>query len=410
MSSPLRFTSDTLKNMTDTLIDRRGARLIQVDTLRSFALLGILAVNIMIFASPYYASEFVDPNFHSTSDILARFTARLLFDSKFYLLFSFLFGYSFTLLMSSSERAGEPFMPKMIRRLASLWIIGTIHAVLLFFGDILTTYAVMGLILLALRHQPDKRLARFAAGLVIAVALLLAAPGLLLVVTGESTDPIVAMAAARETLEAYRGTPLTVVMQNLEELKLAWIVLGLFQAPSALAMFLIGLIAGRRQLLAETDNHRQMLRRMLWLGLMVGLPGAAIYASSEIFKAGAGWELLGLSVSLLTAPFLSGAYAAGLILWFQTPSGGRMAHILAPAGRMALSNYLLQSLICAFIFYAYGLRLMGTVGPVAAIALALAIYALQLALSHWWMRRFAFGPVEYLLRAVTHWRRPALQA
>lgn len=395
--------------MTDTSIDRHSARLIQVDALRGFALLGILAVNIMIFASPYYGYEFADPNFHSASDILARFTIKLLFDSRFYLLFSFLFGYSFTLLMSSSERTSETFIPKMIRRLASLWIIGTIHAVLLFYGDILTTYAVMGLILLVLRHQSDKRLAWLAAGLVIATALLLAALGLLLVVTGESTDPIAAMAAARETLEAYRGTPLTVVLQNLEELKITWIVLGLFQAPSSLAMFLIGLIAGRRQLLAKTDDHRQMLRRMLWLGLMVGLPGAAIYASSEIFKGGAGWELLGLSVSLLTAPFLSGAYAAGLILWFQTSGGARMAHILAPAGRMALSNYLLQSLICAFIFYAYGLRLMGTVGPIAASALALAIFAAQLVLSHWWMRRFAFGPLEYPLRIVTHWRRPALQ-
>lgn len=395
--------------MTDTLIDRRGARLVQVDALRSIALLGILAVNIMVFASPYYGYEFVDPIFHSASDIFARFMIKLLFEGKFYLLFSFLFGYSFTLLMSSSERAGETFIPKMIRRLASLWIIGAIHAVLLFYGDILTTYAVMGLILLALRHQPDKRVAWLAAGLVIATALLLAAMGLLLVVTDTSTDPAAALAEARATLDAYRGSALSVIMRNLEELKIIWIALGLFQAPTALAMFLIGLIAGRRQLLAKTDDHRQLMRRMLWLGLMVGLPGAAIYASSEIFKGGAGWELLGLSVSFLTAPFLSGAYAAGLILWFQTPRGARMAHALAPAGRMALSNYLLQSLICAFIFYAYGLRLMGTIGPIAALLLALAIFALELALSHWWMRRFAFGPLEYPLRAVTHWRRPTLQ-
>lgn len=395
--------------MTDIPIDRHGIRLVQVDALRGFALLGILAVNIMIFASPFYGSEFVDPNFHSASDILTRFMIKLLFDSKFYLLFSFLFGYSFTLLMSSSERAGEAFLPKMLRRLASLWIIGTIHAVLLFYGDILATYAMMGVILLALRHRPDKRLARLAARLVIATALLVAALGLLLVVTGESTDPVTAMAEARATLDAYRSTPLSVILQNLQELKLAWIVLGLFQAPSALAMFLIGLIAGRRQLLTKTNEHRQLLRWVLWLGLTVGLPGAAIYASSEIYKAGAGWELLSLSISYLTAPFLSGAYAAGLVLWFQTPSGARMAIMLAPAGRMALSNYLLQSLICAFIFYAYGLRLMGTIGPLATFTLALVIFALQLGVSHWWMRRFAFGPLEYPLRAITNWRRPVAQ-
>lgn len=395
--------------MSDISTDRRGARLVQVDALRSFALLGILVVNITVFASPYYGYGLVDPNFHSAGDILVRLTVRFLFETKFYLLFSFLFGYSFSLSMGSAEQAGEAFKPKMIRRLATLWIIGATHAVLLFHGDILTTYAVLGLFLLALRHRSDRRLARLAARLVIATTLIWAALGLLLMMTDTATDPAVDMAGARETLDAYRSSPSRVILQNLEELKITWIVLGLSQAPTALAMFLIGLVAGRRQLLAKTDDHRQLLRRLVLLGLAIGLPGAAIYASSEIYTDDPGLVILGLSASFLTAPFLSGAYAAGLILWFQTPGGARMARMLAPAGRMALSNYLLQSLICAFIFYAYGLRLMGTIGPPAAFALALAIFAVQLALSHWWMRRFAFGPIEYPLRAVTHWRQPVLQ-
>lgn len=395
--------------MTGTQIDRRDTRLVQVDALRSFALFGILAVNITVFASPYYGLGLFDPNFRSASDILAQFTVRLLFETKFYLLFSFLFGYSFTLLMGSAERAGEAFIPKMIRRLASLWIIGAIHAVLLFHGDILTTYAVLGLLLLALRHRPDRRLARLATGLVIASFLLCAAISLLLDMADISTDPAVIMAEAREILAAYRGSALSIIRRHIEELASTWIIVGLIQGPTALAMFLIGLIAGRRQLLAETDKHQSLLRRLLWLGLIVGLPGAAFYGSTVTLTGSPAREFLGLSVSLLTAPFLTGAYAAGLILWFRTPGGARLAHALAPAGRMALSNYLLQSLICAFIFYAYGLSLMGTIGPVATFALAITIFVLQLGLSYWWMQRFAYGPVEYLLRAATHWRWPAFR-
>ncbi|WP_245439765.1 hypothetical protein [Aminobacter sp. MSH1] len=119
-------------------------RITNVDALRGFALFGILVVNITAFSSPYYGLGVADPAFAAPLDQAVRFIVAFLFETKFYLLFSFLFGYSFTLQMASAERAGEAFVPRLLRRQAGLWVIGLAHAVLLFHGDILTTYAVLG--------------------------------------------------------------------------------------------------------------------------------------------------------------------------------------------------------------------------------------------------------------------------
>lgn len=118
-----------------------------VDALRGFALLGILVVNIASFASTYYGLGIPDPMALSLADRGASFVRAFVFETKFYLLFSFLFGYSFTLQMRSAERGGKAFVPRMVRRHVGLWVIGVVHAVLLYYGDILTTYAVLGAVL-----------------------------------------------------------------------------------------------------------------------------------------------------------------------------------------------------------------------------------------------------------------------
>lgn len=379
-----------------------------VDALRGFALLGILVVNIATFSSTYYGAGVPDPMAMSLVERGASFVRTFVFETKFYLLFSFLFGYSFTLQMQAAQRDGKPFAPRMARRLLALWVLGVLHGVLLYHGDILTTYAVIGLALLMLRRRSDVLLMRLAIGLVLATALLWAGIGYLLVVAGIASDTRGAYAEAARALAAYRGTPATVIVQHVRELLQIWWITGLVQAPTALAMFFAGFIAGRRGLLsgadanANVDAHRGFFRRLLVWGLVIGLPGAAVYAWPSIRLDSTIREIYGLSATLLTAPFLTAAYAAGLVLLMQTPRGHAVEAWLAPAGRMALSNYLGQSLVCAWIFLAYGLRWIGTVGPLAATAIAFAIFACQLVLSRWWMRRFVYGPVEWLLRAFTN--------
>ncbi|TKT80343.1 DUF418 domain-containing protein [Aquamicrobium sp. LC103] len=386
-------------------------RIVDVDALRGLALFGILVVNVTAFASAYYASGAVDPAFDRAQDRLVLFATELFFATKFYLLFSFLFGYSFTLQMQSAERSGEAFVPRLLRRQAGLWVIGLAHAVLLFHGDILTTYAVLGVVLLMLRRQSERRMLRLAFWLIAGTVILWAAIGLLAAIDPDQEAVIAEAAAnAQAAMLAYRGTPASVIAQHLRELSWVWVVLGLMQAPCALAMFLIGFVAGRREIFTRAEAHVGLFRRLLRVGLAVGLPGAFVFAFCSIYLEATGWEILGLVVGLATAPFLAGAYAAGAMLAFQSPAGHRVARALAPAGRMALSNYLLQSLVCAFVFLAYGLRMMGEISPLAAAAFAAALFLAQLLFSRWWMGNFAYGPIEWLLRAVTiagrpRWRR-----
>ncbi len=375
-----------------------------VDALRGFALLGILVVNIANFASTYYGMGLPDPMGLSLADRCASLVRTFVFETKFYLLFSFLFGYSFTLQMQSAEHDGKAFVPRMARRLVGLWVLGLLHGVLLYYGDILTTYAVLGAVLLVLRRHGDLFLARCAVGLVLATALLWAAIGYLLTWVGTAPDTRGAYAEAATALAAYRGTPATVIVQHVRELSQVWWMIALVQAPNALAMFFAGFIAGRRAFFADVGPHRALLRRVLFWGLAVGLPGAALYASASLRLDSSVREIYGLAATLLTAPFLTAAYVAGMVLLFQTPRGRVLMDLLAPAGRMSLSNYLLQSLVCAWLFLAYGLRWIGTIGPLAACATAFAIFAVQLVLSRWWLRRFAHGPVEWLLRAFTRGR------
>lgn len=384
-----------------------------LDALRGFALLGILVVNIIAFATPYYGTGVPDPMAQSRVSHAVMYSIALLFEWKFYLLFSFLFGYSFTLQMQSAERDGKAFVPRMLRRLAGLWVLGLLHGVLLYHGDILTTYAVVGAALLMLRNLADKKLAKLAVGLIVGTAAVWAIVGVLSVLDVDATHDSKALAEITSALTAFRSTPSGVIAQHVEELKGVWVVTVLMQAPTALAMFLIGCIAGRRGLFSAsspTAGTSTLFKQCLIAGACVGLPAAVAYAYGTTRLAGTPWDLLGLSLSLLTAPLLTAAYIGGMQLLFRSRCGQWWLRVLAPAGRMALSNYLMQSLVCSVIFLAYGFRMMGQVGPLGTLLIAFAIFAVQTVISRWWLQRFAYGPVEWLLRAVTHGQFSSLRA
>ena len=387
-------------------------RIADVDALRGCALFGILVVNICAFATPWFGLGLTDPAFHGGVDRATHFLVALLFETKFYLLFSFLFGYSFTLQMQAAARAGAPFAPRMLRRQTGLWLIGILHAVVLFHGDILTTYAVLGIVLLALHRCGERAALSLALMLVGAcVAFWAALAWLQGLQPADGAEHALAMAQkAAAALAAYRGTPASVVAQHVRELGEIWIVLLLVQAPCALAMFLCGLAAGKRELLLHAADYLPLRRRLQWAGALAGLPGAAFYAWTSVYGDSQAWQVAGLAVGLATAPLLAGAYVAIALALFERLRDGGLYALLADTGRMALSNYLLQSAVCAWLFLAYGARLMGSVSPLGALALAAAIFCLQLPLSRWWLRRHAYGPVEWLLRALTiaawpRWRR-----
>ncbi|WNF27182.1 DUF418 domain-containing protein [Streptomyces sp. C11-1] len=383
---------------------RPPRRIVEVDALRGFALCGIFLANVLVMAG-LDGQRGGGPH-TSGVDQVAHWLVTMFVQTKFYLLFSFLFGYSFTLQTASAERDGAAFAPRMLRRLGALFVLGVLHAVLLYPGDILTTYAVLGLILFAARSADPGRMWRAALwvyGVVAGLYLLLGA-AVALVDTGDEDTALAAEAA--ELAAAYRGGAGEVVRANIGALP--DVLAGLFMMGGmVVAAFLAGFVAGKRGLLTAVRDRADWLRRTLVLGLAAGLPGGALMAAGTVGPLDARWEIPLFLVGMLTAPALSAAYASGLLLWFTTPRGARFAARLAPAGRMALTNYLAQSLVMALVFTGYGAALHGRVGAAAAMAGALLFYGCQLAASARLMSRHRLGPVETLLRAVTLWRRPS---
>lgn len=376
-------------------------RVHDVDALRGFALLGIFVVNITFMASAYPGNLVDDPNFSAPVDSVVRFLVAALFSMKFYLLFSFLFGYSFVLQMDAAARAGAAFVPRMLRRSLGLFIFGAGHIVVLYSGDVLTTYAVICLVLLAM-HQVRDRTALLTSGIIYAcvtLSLVISAAFLDRSTFMPSADEALAQAATQT--QAMRGGPVEIVGNHLAGLDLLIIQAASLQGPTALAMFLVGMVAARRRLFSDLGDRTKLLRRIQVVGLAVGLPGGVLFA-----WLGGDTNTWATAVSVVTAPFLSAAYVATLVRVLRAPWGGWLRRILEPVGRIALTNYLAQSLAGLILFSGIGVGLAGRVSPPMLFALAVVIFAVQAAVSAWWLRSHRYGPAEYLLRLFTNWSRP----
>ncbi|MFC7589742.1 DUF418 domain-containing protein [Nonomuraea antimicrobica] len=195
------------------------------------------------------------------------------------------------------------------------------------------------------------------------------------------------------------GGPLDFLTLQLETYPSIVAMVWLFQGPMALAMFLFGLAAGRSRLLEEPERWSRLLPRVQWIGFGLGLPGGILMA----WTAGAGGtgELVGMAVNNLTSVLLAAAYVATLLRAIRRfPAVGQA---LAPAGRVAASNYVGQSVLACLVFTGYGLALAGQLPPIAVMGVALVIYTVLLWASARWLRTHRHGPVEYVLRRLTNW-------
>lgn len=378
-----------------------SGRVHDVDALRGFALLGIFVVNITFMASAYPGNLVEDPSFSSPLDGATRFVVAALFSMKFYLLFSFLFGYSFVLQMDAAERAGAEFVPRMMRRVVGLFVLGVGHIVLLYGGDVLTTYAVVCLVLLAM-HRVRDRTALRTAGVVYAVVVVsLVAGALFLDLSAFMPTYDEALSSAAVQTQAMLGSPAEIIGHNIGGLQLLVLQAASLQGPTALAMFLLGMVAARRRLFSDLTGQESFLRQAQWIGFPVGLAGGAVYAA--LGAAGNTW---GTTVSVLTAPFLTAAFVATLVRLMHAPGTAWIRTVLAPVGRIALTNYLAQSVVGIILFTGVGLGLAGRVSPPLLFLLAFVVFTGQVAVSVWWLKSHRYGPAEYLLRWFTTWHRP----
>jgi uncharacterized protein len=309
-----------------------------------------------------------------------------------------LFGIGFALQFNRAKAKGQNPIRFFPRRLLILFLFGVLHSILLWDGDILTVYAMMGLVLLFFRESSTRRLFVVAITLLVVATILLAVLFPYIAAMQDPTSPIHAeyadeMNYAQEIFAS--GSYWDVVRLRATQIFDSVTGIWLLQGLSVLAFFLIGLYIGRAQILENIPQHRGLLTTTLIVGLISGV----------IFNLGFIFTDNPLLVSLsftLGAPAFSFAYASAFCLLSLQDGWSERLAPLANIGRMSLTNYLMHSLICSFIFYGYGLGLAGKISIAAGLALTFVIYILQIFLSTWWLKRFRFGPMEWLWRSLTY--------
>ena len=395
-----------------------GSERIQaVDVLRGFALFGILLVNMPFFNTPIYQVILGAGEAPRDLDAWALFGIRFLAEGKFYSLFSLLFGFGLTIMMTRSEARGVSFVPLYIRRLLVLLAFGLLHAIFFWVGDILVPYALLGFPLLLFRKAKPRTLLIWI-GVIFGLLILINGALTGLVVLAQSIPESAAaveeafaeqravyQALNQEAIRAYgSGTFAEITMQRLGDLGFMYSV-SIFLFPPIFAMFLLGLYFGKREIFQDIPAHLPLFKRLLVIGLTVGVAGNLLYAigmqySSRLEPNVLTW--LGTTGQTLGAPLLALAYASAIILLMQRAWWAKLFTPLAAMGRMALSNYFFQSIVCTTLFYAYGLGFYGEVGVATGVVLTLVIYFAQIPISVWWMNHFRFGPLEWLWRSLTY--------
>ena len=379
---------------------QQSERIHILDILRGFAIFGILAVNMAGFATAAFLPGYEPPASVPWYDTLAQNLVLFFAEGKFYTIFAFLFGLGFAVQLARADAKGKDIRSFYPRRLLVLFGFGVLHSILFWTGDILRLYAVLGFALLAFRKRSNRTLLIWAGALfALSFVILgfLGAPG------GKETAipgfDIVGMARAAYTSSSYLDV---LGFQTLAS-PLSFLILLVIQGPSVMALFLLGLIIGRLHFFERLPEHRPVLWRVLWIGLMVGLIGNSLF----VFAENDWLASLGFTVG---APALAAFYVSGLSLLSLRARGARLLAPLGQVGRMALSNYVLQSVICATLFGGFGLGLYEEVGAAGLLGLTVLIYLAQIPFSVWWLNRFQFGPIEWLWRSLTYGKRQPWRA
>ncbi len=396
-------------------------RLEEVDLLRGWALLGILVVNMNFFAWPLF-TIFLKRQWENPADLWAEIAIGFFAQGKFYTLFSFLFGFGFSIFLLKGERQGRSALGLFARRLLVLMAIGVAHAFLLWAGDILLLYSLVGFLLFLFRKARPRTLLIGWLILILAPILLMGAGVLAASFIPEvavdmqkdgAEEEAVLRGIIDEAMQVYPAGSFAEITR-IRSLELySFYQFMFFFAPSVLAMFLLGLYAGKQGILHRVSEHLPLFRKLRLYGFLLGPPLSAVavwamYHSSMLVPSPIG--LLGGFAGAFGAPLLGLAYASFWVLLYQDAKWKPRLQPMRQMGRMALTNYLLQSLVCVTVFYGTGFGLYGHYGPAATLPLVFVIYLAEMALSTWWLKRFQFGPAEWLWRSLTYARVQPLRA
>ena len=390
-----------------------------LDVLRGFALYGVLLANLVWLTTDMVLT---DARLHelptATVDPIAQALVVFFIDGKFYTLFAFLFGLGFSLQMQRAETRGDGIIALYVRRLSVLIVIAVIQIALIWYGDILLMYASLGFVLLLFRRARPTLglvvlalvLALFARATFAAYHALTKPPEMSQGVSAAEKDAATKEARLEALLSGYRR----VVRENVAIYWNTLFVQGLlwFLLPTIFARFLIGLYVGKRGVVDHVAAYIPLMRRALpWL-VGVAIVGNGVKLGHFWLEHQRGMDLTASWWAIGTLPLaeagiltLSAAYACSVcVLFYTSDRWQERLSRLAPVGRMALTNYLTQSVLYLLLFTGAGLGLLGKVGPTICVALSIAIFSAQVVVSGWWLRRYRFGPAEWVWRSLTYGR------
>lgn len=388
-----------------------------VDALRGIALFGILAVNIQ--SAVWSLGGPTLGQLGETSTLLD--CATVLFTSffmefKFYPIFCFCFGYGFAVQAHKWRVRGDNSKAAKIlftRRLTFMLILGIFHGVLLWFGEILTRYAITGFILRHYLGRGPRALIKAMRFWVITTVMATLVLGVL-VTSGELTEveltdmnaTAITEIAAVKTIYTT-GSYVEVTRQRATDF-VSITTSFAFLIPQVMLLFLIGAISAQMGWLKVSqrypEKHRPLLMRIFIVSLLVGLPINIAFtikgwSMANAFSVGTTWWDIAISTLV---PIFAFAYISGLALIATSPSGKTLIVLFAPAGKVALTNYVFQSLAMTFLLYGYGLGWGARLQQGELFILAVVIYAFQLVASHYYLRLYRQGPLEWLWRRYTN--------
>ncbi|GKV56413.1 hypothetical protein NCCP2222_23600 [Sporosarcina sp. NCCP-2222] len=371
-----------------------------LDALRGFALLGILLVNIRFFNESQLAISYgglpVEGWLNKTIETLST----LLVDGKFMLLFSFFFGYGAVILHRNAEAAGKKFTWMFVKRMLALLIFGILHVVFLWYGDILAIYALVGLVFILFVKRSPKTLLTLSSVFSLLIPVLMSVAMLLGNLAGTegmddlyTIDPMEIQMFQQKDQQIYgEGTYMDITRKRIGDYQMSFFNMVLF-FPQILGTFLLGAYFGKRKLLEDIPSKKQFMVRLGWIGAVAGfaltVPRILLDSSNN---------LLDIFSIFIGAPLQMLAYVACFSLLYNRHP--KWLQLFSYPGKMAFSMYILQSVLCGFIFYSYGLGLFGTMGLWQTTAIAFLLFGLQIAISALWLRRFRTGPLEYVWRVL----------
>ena len=412
-----------MENPANTLSPvRPRERLVVLDVLRGIAILGILIPNLEVFRTPDLA-VFTGgtPAFEGVFQFLSLAFAQ----GKFITSLAFLLGLGLAMQAVRSGERGRSPNRFLARRLGVLALFGLVHGLLIWSGDVLLTYAILGFPFLLFIHSSPRTLVRWAIGLLgafLVLALLFALFTLLAPEppqgatvedspSGESFSFLFGGEGLEDSAQkAYTsGSYLQITLQRVQEF-LLFLPAGLFTSgPGVFAMMLLGAAVAKAGWTENPNGRRRSIWRAAVLGFSIGFPLNLFFALTFLWDpAGTTYLLpLGGGAWLIGAPLLAIGYVASAALLAQRFPAAALVQRLAAVGRMALTNYLAQSIIMTAIFY--GLALYGKLGLLPSLAILAAVWVAELSWSKPWLFRFPYGPAEWLWRRLTYGRRTDLR-